>query len=119
MTLDISYWIQFLSASTLKCYSGKDDKLEQLTCSQQSSRMCLKKVYDSGEIQRGCAFTSELKALRISSDTCKSFPGGEDCFCSEELCNSGPMFKESSIIWLCICLIVTITYIMHNFWCIS
>ena len=99
----------------MKCYTGKEDKLEQLTCSQQTNRMCLKKVYDSGEIQRGCAFTSELKAERISSDTCRSFPGGEDCFCIEELCNSVPMFKESGIIWLWICLVVIVIYIMHDF----
>ena len=77
--------------------------------------MCLKKVYDSGEIQRGCAFTSELKAKRIAADTCRSFPGGEDCFCNEELCNSGPMFKGSNIIWLWLCVIASITYIIHDF----
>ena len=60
--------------------------------------MCIKKVYDSGEIQRGCSFTSSLKALKVTSDTCTRFDGGEDCFCSGDLCNSGHLFKPSNII---------------------
>lgn len=81
----------------MRCYSGKGDKFDPLTCNRQSNKMCLKKIYDSGEIQRGCAVTSSVKAAKVNADECVSFSGGEDCFCSEELCNSGNKFYETKI----------------------
>ena len=92
------YRIYSLLVYALKCYEGNGDELDPLTCNRRSDKMCIKKVFDSGKIQRGCSFTSSLKALKVTSDTCTRFEGGEDCFCSGDLCNSGYLSKPSSII---------------------
>ena len=77
--------------------------------------MCLKKIYDSGEIQRGCSFTSSVKAAKITHDTCTQFEGGQDCFCAGELCNFGHTFKPSNILWPLTCLVISLGATFYDY----
>ena len=77
--------------------------------------MCLKKIYDSGKVQRGCSLTSSVKAAKITFDTCTKFEGGQDCFCAGELCNSGKIFRTSNVLWPLTSLIMAWNVVIYSY----